>query len=518
MSFGIPRPFTFVAVSLSFASALCSAPASAASGACAGISTASDTPLTTVRIASGLVQPLFVAAPPRDTTRLFIVEQGGKIRLVKDGVLQPTAFLDISGLTYSSSDGGGSEQGLLGLAFDPNYAQNGWFFVYHTDASWNNLLVRYSRSATDPDRADPASRQVVTTYNHPGEWNHNGGMLAFGPDGYLYIGTGDGGNGCDPPANAQNPSSPLGKLHRIDVRSLPYTVPSTNPFVGSSGYLPEIWALGLRNPWRFSFDRATGDLYIGDVGENNWEEIDFTPVGSAGLNYGWDRYEGSFCPNPSCSGQGSCTLTNRKDPVVQFDHGAGCSVTGGYVYRGCRMPELHGTYFYSDYCSAFIHSFEISGGAVTNPLDRTSELDPGAGLVINHVTSFGEDARGEIYIVSQAGNVFEIVPVLANLEVSGEGAPAFSLGKTSWSWENLQLTSSQPIASYHVYRRSAPGNPFICVRQSTTPSWTGGDPSVPAPGTLYSYVVTAVNAAGEQTSPGAGSDGVPRVLSSAACP
>jgi hypothetical protein len=182
------------------------------------------------------------------------------------------------------------------------------------------------------------------------------------------------------------------------------------------------------------------------------------------------------------------------------------------------MPDLQGTYFYADYCTAFIHSFEISGGAVTNELDRTAELDPGPGLDLTSVTSFGEDARGEIYIVSQDGNVFKIVPVLANLEVSGEGASPFSLGKTSWSWENLQVTSSQPIASYHVYRRSAPGNPFTCVHQGPTPSWTGGDPSVPASRTVYTYIVTALNAAGEQTSPGAGSEGTPRVLSTAACP
>jgi glucose/arabinose dehydrogenase len=236
------------------------------------------------------------------------VEQDGKIRLVKDGVLQPTAFLDITALTQSPADGGGNEQGLLGLAFHPNYASNGWFFVYHTEATWNNLLVRYTRSASDPDRADSASRQVVMTYNHPNEWNHNGGMIAFGPHGHLFIGTGDGGNGCDPNANAQNPSSPLGKLHRINVDSLPYTVPSTNPFVGSPGYLPEIWALGLRNPWRFSFDSATGDLYIGEVGEDNWEEIDFAPAGTAGLNCSWDRYEAAPA-DPSLRQSGNRALS-----------------------------------------------------------------------------------------------------------------------------------------------------------------------------------------------------------------
>jgi glucose/arabinose dehydrogenase len=483
-------------------------PPSARAAVCDGISDASDIPLTTVRIASDLLRPLFVTAPPGDTDRLFIVEQDGTIRILKGGTLLATPFLDVSALTRSPADGGDNEQGLLGLAFHPDYATNGLFFIYHTDAAGtSNLLVRYERDAADPDGADASTRSVLLTIPHPGFGNHNGGMLAFAPDdGFLYLGTGDGGGACDPPGNAQNPVSPLGKLLRIDVEVNPVGV--------------ETWSLGLRNPWRFSFDRLTSDLYVGDVGQNFWEELDVRPAPRApGENYGWDHYEGSQCPNPSCGG--TCPdLSNLILPVREYTHAGGaCSVTGGYVYRGCRMSALRGTYFYGDFCAAFIHSFRMAGGTVTDVRDRTSELSPGGSLAINQITSFGEDARGEIYIVDRGGEVFKIVPVLFNLQVSGPGAVPFAPGEIDWSWEDLQASSGQEVSGYHVYR--SPGNgsgAFDCVFQSSLNAWPGGDPESPALGALFSYVVTAVNASGQETDPGAGSDGTPRSLSALPCP
>jgi glucose/arabinose dehydrogenase len=491
---------------------------------CDGISPASDVPLTSVRVASGLVRPLLVGSPPGDVERLFIVEQDGTIRILKNGQMLATPFLDVSAITKSPADGGGNEQGLLGLAFHPGYATNGWFFVYHTDSTGkSNVVARYTRSTANPDLADPATRQVVLTIAHPTFTNHNGGNLAFGPDdGYLYVGTGDGGSGCDPSGNAQNGTSLLGKLLRIDVNTLPYTIPADNPFVGAGGNLDEIWSLGLRNPWRWSFDRQNSDLYIGDVGESTWEEIDWRPGTSAGgENFGWDRYEGTVCPNPSCGSQGSCTVGSYVGPILTYDHAstAGCSITGGYVYRGCRMPALSGTYFYADYCAAFIRSFVPVSGTVTNPLDRTAELAPGGGLSIGSITSFGEDARGEVLIVDGGGEIFKIVPVLQSLEVSGPGASGFLLAKGDWSWENLQASSSQPISAYRVYRTSGRGDgTFDCVYTDPSNVWTGGDPSVPSPGGLFGYLVTGTNAAGTETSPGTRTDGTPRSLSALPCP
>ncbi len=493
---------------------------------CEGISEASDTPLTTVRIVSGLTRPVLAVSPPGDVDRLFLVEQDGRIRVRKNGQLLAQPFLDLSAIVRSPADLGNNEEGLLGLAFHPNYAANGWFFVYHTNTSGNNEVARYTVSS-DPDVADPTSRQSVILFNHPAQGNHNGGMIAFGPgDGHLYIGTGDGGGSCDSSENAQNGGSLLGKLHRIDVDSLPYAIPPDNPFVGNASFLDEIWAYGLRNPWRWSFDRSNGDLYIGDVGQGAWEEIDWRPGTSAGgENYGWDPYEGNVCPNPSCGNEGTCSLPSYVGPVLVYANGSPnpCSVTGGYVYRGCRMPHLSGTYFYADYCQAFIRSFRIVPGpppSVTEERDRTTELAPGGGTTIGLVTSFGEDARGELYIVDRDGEIFKIVPVLPNLEVSGAGATPLRLERTGdWTWENLAGTSDHPIASYKVYRSFGDGSgTFECIHQRADTAWPGGDPMNPAPGELFSYLVTAVNPSGVESSAGAASDGTPRTRSGAACP
>lgn len=368
---------------------------------CAGIVPVSGTAIRAERIASGLSRPLYVTAPPRDVSRLFVVEKTGRIRVLKWGALLPTPFLDVSALVSS-----GSEQGLLGLAFHPRYAENGRFFVNYTNTSGNTVIAEY-RVSPDPDVADPNSARIVLQVNQPYA-NHNGGHLAFGPDNYLYIGLGDGGGAGDPQANAQNPATLLGKMLRIDVDGgTPYGVPPTNPFVGAGPPLDEIWALGLRNPWRYSFDRVTGDLYIADVGQNRYEEIHFQSATFAGgENYGWNIVEGNGHCYPSGS---SCDQSGLTQPIHEYDHSQGCSITGGYVYRGCKMPDLRGTYFYGDFCSAFVRSFRVIGGVAVDHQDRTAELES-SGVSIDQIASFGEDARGELYIADLGGEVFRIVP------------------------------------------------------------------------------------------------------------
>lgn len=497
-----------------------------ATSQCEGISGAVGEQLTSVLVVDNLIDPVLVTAPPGDTGRLFIVEQDAKIRIFKPGTgLVSPPFLDIGAIVLSPVDGGGNEEGLLGLAFHPNYDQNGWFFVYYTDLSSNNVVARFTVSSMGSDSADVSTREDVMTIIHPGRTNHNGGMIAFGPsDGYLYIGTGDGGGGCDPGNNAQDLTSRLGKILRIDVDSLPFTIPPDNPFIDVPfGAQESIWALGLRNPWRWSFDRATGDVYIGDVGQNAWEEIDYQPGTSAGgENYGWDLYEGLVCPNPSCGTIPSCSSISPVLPVAVYENlsfSQNCAVTGGYVYRGCRIPDLRGTYFYADFCTAFIKSFRIVGGQATTSVDRTTQLDPPGPLTIDTITSFGEDASGEIYVVDRGGEIFKILPALPGLEVSGTGAPAFLPGTADWVWEDLQATSSHPISGYRVHRLEGAGSgPFDCVFKGPTPIWPGGDPQTPLMGQLFSYLVVADNPTGDQTSPGAGTDGTPRTLSAAACP
>ncbi|HEY8370908.1 MAG TPA: PQQ-dependent sugar dehydrogenase, partial [Thermodesulfobacteriota bacterium] len=363
--------------------------------------TPGDVPVRLEAVASGLSFPLLLTAPPGDTSRLFIVEKGGTIRIVENGRLLPTPFLDISALVSK-----GGEQGLLGLAFHPDYRDNRRFFVNYTDTEGDTQVVRYEAFADRPNEADPASRTPILTVEQP-FGNHNGGHLAFGPDGYLYIGLGDGGSGNDPHGHGQNPATLLGAMLRIDVdradpaRGTPYAVPPDNPFVGRTDAQPEIWAIGLRNPWRFSFDRATGDLYIGDVGQGAREEIDVAPGTAAGLNYGWAAMEGTLCRRTDgCGGRGY-TL-----PVLEYQtHRDGtCSVTGGYVYRGSAIPDLQGTYFYADYCAGWVRSFRYVGGRAADPRVWPT-LAPGG-----NVPSFGEDAQGELYVLSSNGTVYRIVP------------------------------------------------------------------------------------------------------------
>src|SRR5207253_2882455 len=331
------------------------------SAICAGIPTVSGTAIKSVLVASGLAHPTYVTAPPLDPNRLFIVEQPGRIRLVKNGALQTTPFLDI----VSKVERGGGEQGLFSVAFHPDFETNGFFYVNYTSkpsgaiADGDTVVARYHATPT-ADQADPLSEQLVFAVHHPFA-NHNGGLNLFGPDGMLYVGLGDGGSGGDPSGNGQNDAADLGKLLRVDVSTLPAT--------------PQHFAKGLRNPWRYAFDRATGDLYIADVGQNLFEEIDFVPAASltGGLNYGWNIMEGRHCFNTANFNTplSTCTMTGLTLPVLEYCHGTsqngctgaetahptGCSITGGFVYRGCRMPDLRGRYFYSDFCSGFIRSF-----------------------------------------------------------------------------------------------------------------------------------------------------------------
>lgn len=340
-------------------------------------------------VATGFDNPVFVTSPPRDA-RLFVVEQTGRIRIIANGATLAQPFLDIrSRITR------GGEQGLLSMAFHPSYATNGFFYIDFTDLRGDTQVERYHVSA-NPDVADAASNTTILSVAQPFA-NHNGGLVMFGPDGMFYIGMGDGGSGGDPQGNGQNRNALLGKMLRIDVNgALPYTVPASNPFVNQTGTRPEIWATGLRNPWRFSFDRQAGVLYIADVGQSEREEVNVVPLASGGLNYGWNTMEGT-----ACYATANCNRTGLTLPVLDYRHTDGCSVTGGYVYRGTKVPELAGRYFYSDYCSGWLRSFRITNGAVTS--EREWPVPKLAA-----VTSFGEDSAGELYITVAGGTIYRL--------------------------------------------------------------------------------------------------------------
>jgi glucose/arabinose dehydrogenase len=341
-------------------------------------------------VAGGLDSPIDIQSAGDD--RLFVVEQVGRIRIVESGVLQPEPFLDLSDRVGSK----GNERGLLGLAFHPGFAENGTFFVNYTDISGDTVVSRFDLSE-DPNRADPSSETVLLSYDQPYA-NHNGGGLAFGPDGYLYVGSGDGGSAGDPEGRAQNHDTLLGKLLRIDVDGgSPYAIPPDNPFA-SGGGRPEIWAFGLRNPWRFAFDPATGDLYVGDVGQGDWEEVDFLAAGSpGGTNFGWDFREGRH----DYEGRAPEGLT---DPIAEYSHGeGGCSITAGRVVRDPALPAWQSVFLYGDYCTGYIWGVlrDNSGAWRSARLFET-------GL---RITSFGTGSAGEIYLLDRAGGLYRLGPV-----------------------------------------------------------------------------------------------------------
>ena len=342
-------------------------------------------------IASGLNSPVDLQAPANDS-RLFVVEQPGRIRIIENGQLLAAPFLDIR-----SKVGSGGERGLLGLAFHPSFATNRYFYVNYTDLNGDTRVERYTVPAGTPNAADANSAKLIVGIPQPFS-NHNGGQLQFGPDGKLYIGMGDGGSGGDPQNNGQDRTTLLGDLLRLDVDAGdPYAIPPDNPYAASTQFRREIWAYGLRNPWRFSFDRGSGLLFIADVGQNQWEEINAVAATQAGVNYGWRVMEGAHC-----YGAASCTQTGLQLPVHEYNHDSGCSITGGYVYRGSTVPGIVGHYFYSDFCQGFLKSFRVVNGSATD--HRTWSVGN-----LGNVLSFGIDAAGELYLLTSNGEVRKIV-------------------------------------------------------------------------------------------------------------
>ncbi|MBN1359685.1 MAG: PQQ-dependent sugar dehydrogenase [Sedimentisphaerales bacterium] len=363
-------------------------------------------------VAAGLNRPVGIACPDDGSQRMFVLEQHtGRIRIVDlaTGTLLPESFLTISGLAT------GNEQGLLGMAFEPNFPQSPFFYINVTVSGGTTEIRRYTLARDNSNQANAASMAVVLSYAQPYS-NHNGGWMAFGPDGYLYISTGDGGSGFDPGNRAQSLNTLLGKLLRIDTRGTNgetglYGILPDNPFVMTPGARPEIWAYGLRNPWRCSFDRATGDLYIADVGQSEREEVNFQPVSSTGgENYGWRVKEGTLCSdNSQFQGNPPCNDPIFVPPIHEYTHAVGISVTGGYVYRGQALGGFQGTYFFADYDSARIWTLRWDGSALSEFTERTAELDPSPRR-LNFVSSFGQDADGELYILElTAGEVYRIV-------------------------------------------------------------------------------------------------------------
>lgn len=348
--------------------------------------------VTLTEVAAGLDRPTTLTAPPGDT-RLFVTEQSGRIRVIEDGVVRTTPFLDLSGLTT-----GAGERGLLGLAFHPDYASNGRFFVNYTDLGGDTRVVEYSVGA-DPSAADPASGTELLFLEQPAG-NHNGGALAFGPDGMLFISTGDGGGANDTFGHGQDVTTLHGGLLRLDV-STPgvAAIPPDNPFAGRpEDGAEELWAWGLRNPWRFSFDLDTELLYIADVGQNRWEEVNVAPASEPGLNYGWPIMEG-----PECLSGSDCDRTGLTEPVAYYSiQGEPCAIIGGGVYRGERIPGLRGRYLYSDLCAGFLRSFRYQDGVVREEM----EFAPRAG----QVGSMGQGADGELYVLTRDGRVLRLDP------------------------------------------------------------------------------------------------------------
>lgn len=341
-------------------------------------------------IAGGLDRPTDITSPRDGSGRVFVLEQVGRIRIIQNGQLVPTPYLDISNIVGSNA----SERGLLGLAFHPQYAENGFFFVNYTDRDGNTRIARFSVSGSDPNQADPASRLELIRIQQP-YGNHNGGALAFGPDGYLYAGLGDGGSAGDPLDAGQSLNTLLGKILRFDVDGgQPYAIPADNPFAAGGGEA-EIWAYGLRNPWKIAFDRASGDLYIADVGQNQWEEVNFTPAGSpGGLNYGWRLMEASYDYSGTFYDTSALVL-----PVAEYTRNDGCSVSGGQVYRGQSLPGWQGVYLYGDFCSGNIWGLLKTGDGFENRLLFRTGF---------RISTFGLDDDGEIYLGDYSGAIYRL--------------------------------------------------------------------------------------------------------------
>ncbi|MBM4258960.1 MAG: DUF11 domain-containing protein [Deltaproteobacteria bacterium] len=465
--------------------------------------------ITLTRFLGGFRSPVHITHAGDGSQRLFVLEQEGVIRIVKNQTLVATPFLDIAARV-----GCCGERGLLSVAFPPNYANKGYFYVNYTNNEGTTVISRY-RVTSNPDEANPNSEEVLLTVEQPFS-NHNGGQIAFGPDGFLYIGMGDGGSGGDPQNNGQRTDTLLGKLLRIDVESgaKPYAVPATNPFVQNRNYRSEIWALGLRNPWRFSFDRQTGDLYIGDVGQGVYEEIDFQPKASpGGENYGWKIMEGAHCFNSSSCNQSGLTL-----PLVEYDHSQGCSVTGGVVYRGQQFPRLQGLYFYGDFCSGNLWGHRSTFGSRQN----TRLLDTAL-----TISTFGEDEAGEVYVADYGtGDLYRITdpePVSgADLAVSLADAPDPVTVNSSVTYtatitnngpsptENVQLNASLPEGVSFVSASTSQGTcsgttPVNCQMSRLDPRATATVTLVLKPTNPGGLSLT-VSVSGSEPDPGSGNN------------
>ena len=373
--------------------------------------------LSSIKFAEGYAKPVYICQPPGDNDRLFVLEQKGVIKIIKNGKKVRKPYADMRNRIHNPNNPG-DERGLLGLAFHSDYQTNGFVYINYSDEDDHTIVSRF-RVSTDPDRLDTESETVLIKLKQPFS-NHNGGHMVFGPDGYLYISLGDGGKWGDPYDNAQNLETLFGSILRIDVdNGDPYAIPDDNPFINNEDAMGEIWLYGLRNVWRFSFDRETGDVYLGDVGQNLWEEIDFIAASEAGgQNFGWRVMEANHCYNPpeDCEQTGNLpiyeypndanymkVLTGMDEPNVD-----GCSVTGGYVYLGENIPDLQGTYFFADYCSGNIWTFKEVDGKAIEFKNRTDEINLGGGEFTNYISSFGEDNNGELYIVDYNGIIFKL--------------------------------------------------------------------------------------------------------------
>jgi glucose/arabinose dehydrogenase len=413
------------------------------------VTASSANALGTSRVASGLALPVYATAAPGDP-RLFIIEQRGVIRILIGGQLRPTPFLDIDSLVVDPSQF--DERGLLGLAFHPDFPESAFIFVDYVSNANKTVIARYPVSATNTDSVDTTKPRVILTIDQP-YFNHKGGTLLFGPDRDLYIGMGDGGSGGDPENRAQDPTMLLGKMLRIDpIGGNPYRIPPDNPFLFDPTYRPEIWAIGLRNPYRWSFDRQTGDQWIADVGQNLWEEVDYEPAGKGGENYGWRRLEGLACYDPATG----CDPDTFDLPIHVYDHSDNrCAITGGCVYRGSAMPAEQGAYFFGDYCSGQIWSLRYDGVTAT-VTERTTELGGAAGLGQAPV-AIGQDAYGEMYIVDRGvgtdGEVWAVLPT--GTGVGPMPQPALQLGPMKPNPFTSQVSFDVKLAS--------PGNLEVSV-------------------------------------------------------
>ncbi len=402
------------------------------------------------KVVADIEKPITVTSPPGDA-REFFIEQEGRIRIIDaSGQVLATPFLDITSLV----EWDGLFQGLLGLAFHPDYASNGYFFVDYLVAGGDTRISRFEVSS-DPNVADPGSESVVITIDQPGT-DHNGGYIAFGPqDGYLYVSMGDGGFGGSHHENGQDTNVLLGKILRLDVDvSSGYQIPPDNPFVGVPGYREEIWAFGLRSPWGMSFDRETHDLWIADVGLNSWEELNFQPAASTGgENYGWSRMEGNHCYQPPSD----CDDGSMIHPIYEYPHGPLCSINGGFVYRGSAIPEYQGLYFFSDWCTSQIWTIEYDGNEVTELVNRTAELAPPGGESFSFLSGFGQDADGELYVIDwnwtnpNSGQIYKIVPDAAD-------APLDTEATSAGSGLELRFAQPNPFQSHtRIQLTAAPG-------------------------------------------------------------